>query len=72
MERLGELDEVRRSSPRTMAGAVWSTGGVNGVSKASTRCVAACGRRGSLQEGSSTAYGRQVAGHAAVGEFCPN
>ena len=45
VERLEELAEARRSSPRTKADAMWRTGGVNGASEASTRCVASCGRR---------------------------
>ena len=45
VERPGKLAEARRSSPRTKAGAMWSTRGVNGASEASTRCMATCGHR---------------------------
>jgi len=45
VERPGKLAKVRRSSQRTKADAMWSTGGVNGASEASTRCVMTCGRR---------------------------
>ena len=44
---------------------------VEGASEASTRCVATWRRRGSWQAGSSTAYGRHLAGHAAADGDCP-
>jgi len=43
VERLGKLADARRSSPRTKAVEMWSARGGNGVSEASTRCVATCG-----------------------------
>jgi len=43
VERPGKLAEERRCSPRTKTGEMWSAGGVNGASEASTRCVATCG-----------------------------
>jgi len=46
VDRPGELAEARRCSPRMKAGAMWSSGGANGASEASTRCVVTCGRRG--------------------------
>jgi len=66
--RPGELAEAWRSSPRTMAGEMWSARGANAASDSSRRCVALKWTVWDWLAGLPSTYGRQVAGHAAAGD----